>query len=65
MAPLLSKLMLGDQYFLYLAALSSALIEKEDGCQSAIYYSSKSMTVGKSRYLCIEKLALALVALAQ
>ncbi|XP_022159204.1 uncharacterized protein LOC111025623 [Momordica charantia] len=64
-APLLSKPIVGDELFLYLAvsdtAVSSALIKEEDGRQSPIYYTSKSMVDAKLIYPQVEKLALTLV----
>lgn len=67
-SPLLPKPLSEDDLYLYLAvserAVSSALIRKEEGRQSPVYYTSKSMTYADTRYPYIEKLALALVTLA-
>ncbi|KAL5551148.1 hypothetical protein UlMin_001324 [Ulmus minor] len=67
--PLLSKPHEGDSLILYLAvskgAVSSALVQEEDGVQWPIYYTSKSLLNAETRYPKIEKLALALMVAAR
>ena len=63
--PLLSTLKQGEVLYLYLAvsdhAVSSVLIREENGQQKPIYYTSKILLDAETRYLQLEKLALALV----
>ena len=63
--PLLSRLVMGERLYLYLAvsenAISSALIRMEDGMQKPIYYTSKAFWGAEIRYPRLEKLALALI----
>ena len=68
--PLLSKLVVGESFFLYLVvseyevseyAVSGALIREEEKVQWPVYYISKRMIDVETRYLEMEKLALALV----
>ncbi|KAL5546552.1 hypothetical protein UlMin_006239 [Ulmus minor] len=63
--PLLSKPQEGESLILYLAvskgAVSSALVREEEGVQWPIYYTSKSLLDVETRYLEVEKLALALM----
>ena len=42
-------------------AVSSVLIREEDGQQRPVYYTSKTLLDAETRYLQLEKLALALV----
>ncbi|KAL5576999.1 hypothetical protein UlMin_018698 [Ulmus minor] len=63
--PLLSKPQEGESLILDLAvskgAVSSALVREEEGVQWPIYYTSKSLLDAETRYLEVEKLALALM----
>lgn len=63
--PLLAKPGVGDELYLYLAVLGSAvslaLVKEEAGKQHPVYYTSKALIVVKTRYSLIEKLTLALV----
>ena len=63
--PLLSTPTHGEALYLYLAvsdhAVSSVLIREEDGQQRPIYYTSKILLDAETRYLQLDKLALALV----
>ncbi|XXG90595.1 hypothetical protein AAC387_Pa12g2323 [Persea americana] len=63
--PLLSTPTIGDALFLYLSvsdhAVSSVLIREDNGQQRPIYYTSKTLLDAETRYLQLEKLALALV----
>ena len=63
--PLLSKPVEGEPLFLYLAvseyAVSGALIREEEKVQWPVYYISKWLIDAETRYLGMEKLALALV----
>ena len=67
--PLLSKPSEGEPLYLYLAvkeyAISGALIREEDKVQWPVYYISKRLVDAETRYLEMEKLALALVIAAQ
>lgn len=51
--------------YLYLvvssAIVSAVLIREEEGVQLLVYYISHSMVLAKTRYLSLEKLALALL----
>ena len=64
-APLLVTPKGDEDLYLYLAvsehAVSSALVRQEGVDQQPIYYSSKTMLPAETRYLSIEKLALALI----
>ena len=64
-APLLSKMVQGKKLYLYLAisehAITVALIREEGNIQWLVYYISKRLLDTKTRYLEMEKLALALV----
>lgn len=66
---LLAKSVQGDRLFIYLAvsekAVNSMLVKQKKGCQSPIYYTSKAMMDAETRYPVIEKLALALITIAQ
>ncbi|KAJ8632913.1 hypothetical protein MRB53_026249 [Persea americana] len=63
--PLLSTPTLGEALFLYLSvsdhAVSSVLVREDNGQQRPIYYTSKTLLDAETRYLQLEKLALALV----
>ncbi|KAJ8633335.1 hypothetical protein MRB53_026671 [Persea americana] len=63
--PLLSTPTDGEALYLYLSvsdhAVSSVLIRKDNGQQRPIYYMSKTLLDAETRYLQLEKLALALV----
>ncbi|XXG81436.1 hypothetical protein AAC387_Pa09g2071 [Persea americana] len=63
--PLLSTPTFGEPLFLYLSvsdhAVSSVLIREDNGQQRPIYYTSKTLLDAETRYLQLEKLALALV----
>ncbi|XXG46965.1 hypothetical protein AAC387_Pa02g1687 [Persea americana] len=63
--PLLSTLTFGEALFLYLSvsdhAVSSVHIREDNGQQRPIYYTSKTLLDAETRYLQLEKLALALV----
>ena len=63
--PLLSTLTQGEVLYLYLAvsdhAVSLVLIKEENGQQRPIYYTSKILLDAETRFLQLEKLALALV----
>ena len=62
---LLSKPVKGEPFFLYLVALvyavSGVLIKEEEKVQWPVYYISKRLIDAETRYLEMEKLALALV----
>ena len=64
-APVLSNPEPGEELFLYLAvsehAISAVLIREEKWEQRAAYYTSKNLADTETRYLPLEKLALALV----
>lgn len=64
-APLLSMPREGDVLFLYLVvsdhATSSVLMREEERVQYPIYYTSKVLLDSKTRYLSLERWALALV----
>ncbi|KAL2226380.1 UNVERIFIED_CONTAM: Retrovirus-related Pol polyprotein from transposon, partial [Sesamum indicum] len=66
---LLANLKEGETLFLYLGisenAVSSILVREEAGNQNPIYYVSKMLQGAESKYLEIEKLALALVVTAR
>nr|XP_009786602.1 PREDICTED: uncharacterized protein LOC104234693 [Nicotiana sylvestris] len=66
---LLSKPEEGKQLLIYLAVsevvVSVVLVRKDEGTQSPIYYVSKILAGAKTRYPHLEKLALALVVVAQ
>ncbi|KAK3041133.1 hypothetical protein RJ639_027585 [Escallonia herrerae] len=63
--PLLSKPLPGENLFLYLSvtevAVSTVLMREEDGVQKPIYYISKVLQDVETRYLKIDKIALALI----
>ncbi|XXG51512.1 hypothetical protein AAC387_Pa03g0060 [Persea americana] len=63
--PLLLTPTFGEALFLYLSvsdhAVSSVLIKEDNGQQRPIYYTSKTLLDAETRYLQLEKLALALV----
>ncbi|KAL0445289.1 UNVERIFIED_CONTAM: hypothetical protein Slati_2251600 [Sesamum latifolium] len=62
--PLLVKPVPGDTLYLYVSstqAVSSVLVQEEEGNQTSIYYVSKVLNGAESRYPPIEKMALALV----
>ena len=64
-SPLLSKPILREELFLYLAVLptvvSSALIREENGIQYPIYCTSRAFQGAECRYSRIEKLTFALI----
>ena len=63
--PLLSKPLDGKTLFVYLAvsehAVNTALVCKDKGKQSPVYYVSKALLDAESQYSQLEKLALALI----
>ena len=63
--PVLSKPIIGETLFLYVAtsehALSRVLIREESGEQRPIYYVSRSLVDAETRYPVMEKLALVVV----
>ena len=63
--PLLSKPKSGEKLYLYLAVskymTSAALIREEENIQRPVYYISKRLLDVETRYLEMEKLALALI----
>uniref|UniRef100_A0A2N9GWW3 RNase H type-1 domain-containing protein n=1 Tax=Fagus sylvatica TaxID=28930 RepID=A0A2N9GWW3_FAGSY len=65
--PLLSSPKEGEPLYIYLAvsdkAVSAAIIRDDSGEQRPVYYTSKTMNGAKTRYLPLEKSALALFAL--
>nr|XP_016487846.1 PREDICTED: uncharacterized protein LOC107807903 [Nicotiana tabacum] len=67
--PLLSKPKEGETLLVYLAvsevAVSTVLVREEKGTQSPTYYVSKILSGAETRYLYLEKLALALVVAAR
>ena len=67
--PLLSKPLLGEVLLLYLAvlehAISAVLVREEGTKQLPIYYVSKSLLDAETRYIHLEKLALALMVTAR
>ena len=67
--PLLSPSKLGEELFLYLAvslvAISAALVREEDKVQKPVYYISWALHGAEERYRPMEKLAFALVTIAQ
>ena len=68
-SPVLSKPIIGETLFLYVAtsehAVSGVLIREESGEQQLIYYVSRSLVDAKTRYPVMEKLALAVVTAAR
>ena len=63
-APILSTLEIGEDLFMYLSASEhavSAILLRDQGIQHPIYYISKTLVDTETRYLPLEKLALALV----
>ena len=67
--PLLSPLQWGEELFLYLAvssaAVSAALIRKEEKVQKPVYYASRALRGAEERYPPMEKLIFALVTAAR
>ena len=67
--PLLSPSRLGKELDLYLAvsqaAVSAALVRKEDGSQRPVYFTSRAFQEAEERYPQMEKLAFALVTTAR
>ncbi|KAI0531031.1 hypothetical protein KFK09_000580 [Dendrobium nobile] len=63
--PLLSKPVLGERLYLYLAistqAISSVLVREENAIQHPIYYVSKILSETEGRYPLVDKTTLALV----
>ncbi|XP_074336054.1 uncharacterized protein LOC141673222 [Apium graveolens] len=61
--PLLSKLIQGEDLFIYLSvtdhAVSGVLVKESEGVQSLVYYVSKSLVDAEIRYTSLEKLVLA------
>ena len=55
----------GEELYLYLAisqaAVSAALVRKEDGSQKLVYFTSRALRGAKGRYPQMEKLAFALI----
>ena len=66
---LLSPSKLGEELYLYLAisqaAVSAALVRKEDGSQRPVYFISRAFRGAEERYPQMEKLAFALVTAAR
>ena len=63
-APILSALEPGEDLFMYLSVSKhaiSAVLLRDQGVQQPIYYISKTLVNAETRYLPLEKLALALV----
>ena len=67
--PLLSPSKPGEELYLYLAisqaAVSVALVRKEDGCRKPVYFISQAFQGVEERYPQMEKLAFALVTTAR
>ena len=67
--PLLSPSQLGEELFLYLAispaAVSTALIRKEEKVQKPVYYTNRALRGAEERYPPMKKLAFALVTAAR
>lgn len=63
--PILSKLKLGEDLYMYLAvsnhAMSALVLRHQDKTQRPMYYINKTLVDSKTRYLPLEKMALALV----
>ena len=63
--PLLSPSKPGEELFLYLAistaAVSTALVKKEEGAQKPVYFTSRALRGAEKRYPQMEKLVFALV----
>ena len=66
---LLSPSRPGEKFYLYLAvsqaAVSAALVREEDGSQRPVYFTSRAFREAEERYPKMEKLAFALVTVAQ
>ena len=66
---LLSPSRPGEKLYLYLAvsqaAVSAALVREEDGSQRPVYFTSRAFREAEERYPKMEKLAFALVTVAQ
>lgn len=64
-APLLLTPREGNELYLYLAVskwiTSSALVREDEGNQHPLYYTSKALVDAETRYLAMEKWALALI----
>jgi hypothetical protein len=64
-SPLLSRTVLGEVLYLYLAvspmAINTALIREDEGIQKPVYFVSKALHGAEERYPQIEKLAFTLV----
>ena len=67
--PLLSPSKPGEELYLYLAisqaAVSTALVRKEDGCQRPVYFISRAFQGAEERYPQMDKLAFVLVTVAR
>ena len=67
--PLLSPSKPGEELYLYLAilqtAINAALVREEDGCQKPVYFVSRAFQGVEKRYSQMEKLAFALVTAAR
>ncbi|XP_059638806.1 uncharacterized protein LOC132281085 [Cornus florida] len=67
--PLLYRVILGEDLYLYLAVssstVSSTLIREEDGVQKPVYYISQALRGAKERYPTMEKLGFSLVLFAR
>ena len=63
--PLLSPSSPGEELYLYLvvsqAAVSAALVRKEDGSQKLVYFTSRTLRGAEKRYPQMEKLAFTLI----
>jgi hypothetical protein len=68
-APLLSTPLNGEILYVYLVtsthAVSTAIVREEHGVQRTVYYTSKTLSEAKSRYLSLEKLAFTLLCAAK
>ena len=67
--PLLNPSKLGEELYLYIAVsqavVSAALVREEEGTQQPVYFVSRAFRGAKERYPRMEKLAFALVTVAQ
>ena len=63
--PLLSPSKPGEELFLYLAistaAVSTALVKKEEGAQKPVYFTSRALRGAEKRYPQMEKLVFTLL----
>jgi hypothetical protein len=63
--PLLSRTVLGEVLYLYLAVspitISAALVQEKEGMQKLVYFISRALRGAEERYPQMEKLAFALI----